>query len=55
MWLAVLPPKNNPFIDDHIIYIFVLQLLLQLHSGEVFGLGKWWNETSIVKKFSFLK
>lgn len=55
MWLAALPPKNNPFMDDHLIYIFVLQLLLQLHSGEVFGLGKWWNETSIVKKFSFLK
>lgn len=55
MWLAVLPPKNNPFVDEHIIYILVLQLLLQLHSGEVFGLGKWWNETFIVKKFSFLK
>ena len=55
MWLAAIPPKNNPFMDEHIIYIFVLQLLLQLHSGEVFGLGKWWNETSLVKKFSFLK
>lgn len=28
MWLAVLPPANNPLIDDHIIYIFVLWLLL---------------------------
>jgi len=55
MLLAAFPPKNNPFVDEHIIYIFVLQLLLQLHSGEVFGLGKWWNDTSIVKKFSFLK
>lgn len=55
MWLATLPPKNNPVIDEHIIYIFVLQLLLQLRSGEVFGLGLWWNETKLVKKFSFLK
>ncbi len=55
MWLAVLPPKHNPFMDDHLIYIFVLQLLFQLHSGEVFGLGKWWNETSLVKKLPFLK
>lgn len=23
MWLAVLPPENNPIIDDHIIYMFV--------------------------------
>ncbi len=27
MWLAVLPPENNPLIDDHIVYIFVLVLL----------------------------
>lgn len=23
MWLAVLPPENNPVIDDHIIYMLV--------------------------------
>lgn len=27
MYLAVLPPANNPLIDDHIIYILVLALL----------------------------
>lgn len=27
MYLAVLPPANNPFIDDHIVYILVLILL----------------------------
>ena len=27
MYLAVLPPENNPLIDDHIIYIVVLWLL----------------------------
>lgn len=55
MWLAAFPPKQNPILDDHIIYIFVLQLLLQLHSGETWGLGKWWEKTSLVKKYSFLK
>lgn len=55
MWLALFPPKNNPFLDDHIIYLFVLQLLLQLDAGEVFGLGKWWNKTILVKKYPFLK
>jgi len=55
MWLSLFPPENNPFLDEHIIYILALQLLLQLHSGEVLGLGKWWSETKIVKKFSFLK
>lgn len=55
MWLAILPPKNNPFMDEHIVYILVLQLLLQLRSGEIFGLGTWWNETSLVKKCPILK
>lgn len=27
MYLAVLPPENNPIIDDHIIYALVLALL----------------------------
>lgn len=55
MYLALLPPVNNPLIDDHIIYILVLQLLLRLHSGEVFGLAKWWAATPLVKKLPFMK
>lgn len=27
MWLAVLPPENNPIVDDHIVYALVLILL----------------------------
>ncbi|MDP3763141.1 MAG: hypothetical protein Q8Q92_00565 [bacterium] len=27
MYLAVLPPPNNPFLDDHLVYILVLALL----------------------------
>ena len=27
MYLAVFPPANNPFIDDHLIYILVLVVL----------------------------
>lgn len=33
MYLAVLPPENNPIIDDHIIYILVLALV-SLHSKD---------------------
>src|SRR3989344_8184887 len=51
MWLAVFPPANNPFLDEHIIYIFSLQLLLHLHSGEVFGFARWWENTQLVKKY----
>lgn len=27
MWLAVLPPENNPIVDDHIVYAIVLAIL----------------------------
>ncbi len=27
MWLAVLPPENNPIVDDHIVYALVLAIL----------------------------
>ncbi len=31
MYLAVLPPANNPLLDDHLVYILVLILLA--HKG----------------------
>lgn len=27
MYLSLIPPENNPIIDDHLVYIFVLILL----------------------------
>lgn len=54
LWLSLLPPEHNPILDEHIIYILVLQLLLQLRSGEVFGLAKWWGNASLVKKYRWL-
>ncbi len=27
MWLAVMPPEHNPFLDDHIVYGLLLLLL----------------------------
>jgi thiosulfate dehydrogenase (quinone) large subunit len=27
MWLAVLPPENNPIVDEHIVYALVFVLL----------------------------
>ena len=40
MWTAVLPPENNPFMDDHIIYAFTLGLLASLGAGRWIGLGE---------------
>ena len=36
MWLAVLPPPNNPIVDDHIVYALVFALLaIKSKSGEL--------------------
>ncbi len=55
MWLSLFPPKTNPLIDAHIIYALVLWILYFSKSGEIWGLSKWWNKTSLVKNFPFLE
>lgn len=55
LWSAVLPPKNNPLIDQHIIYMLVLLGLKATKAGEHLGLGKWWSNTVLVKKFPILE
>jgi thiosulfate dehydrogenase (quinone) large subunit len=39
MWSAVLPPENNPVMDDHLVYAATLVLLALLGAGRWFGLG----------------
>jgi thiosulfate dehydrogenase [quinone] large subunit len=55
MWTAVLPPANNPFMDDHIIYALVLVALYLVHAGETWGLGKAWGRTALVQRLPILK
>jgi thiosulfate dehydrogenase [quinone] large subunit len=55
MWSAVLPPSNNPFMDDHIIYALTLVLLLLAGAGSMLGLGKGWNRLGIVRRHGFLQ
>lgn len=42
MWLAHLPPENNPLIDDHILYAVLLVGLATVRAGQWFGLGQLW-------------
>ena len=55
MWSAVLPPANNPFMDDHIIYALTLVALMLAGAGATLGLGQAWNRLDIVQRHSFLK
>lgn len=55
MWTAVLPPANNPFMDDHLIYALVLIGLAMVSSGNVLGLGKRWSNTQLVRQHPALR
>ncbi|MEV0429019.1 hypothetical protein [Micromonospora sp. NPDC050495] len=55
MWTAVLPPENNPFMDDHLIYAGVLAVLALVGAGNTLGLGKVWAKLPIVQRLPWLK
>ncbi|PIN90104.1 hypothetical protein COU60_02070 [Candidatus Pacearchaeota archaeon CG10_big_fil_rev_8_21_14_0_10_34_76] len=55
MWIAVFPPKTNPFVDDHLIYILVLAGISVVHAGRYFGFGTWWHNLSVVRKYKWLE
>jgi thiosulfate dehydrogenase [quinone] large subunit len=55
MWTAVLPPANNPFMDDHLIYAGVLVLLAALGAGRTLGLGTWWESLPLVRRNGWLR
>ena len=55
MWTAVLPPENNPFMDDHLIYAAVLAVLALTAAGDTLGLGRWWAGLPIVQRYPWLR
>ncbi len=55
MWSAVLPPANNLFMDDHLIYAMTLVALALLGAGQAFGLGRQWEQLPIVRRYAFLR
>jgi thiosulfate dehydrogenase [quinone] large subunit len=55
LWSTQVPSTNNPFIDEHTIYLFLLFGLWRIKAGRTIGLGKWWSNTKIVKMFPWLE
>lgn len=55
MWTAVLPPENNPFMDDHLIYAAVLAVLALVDAGDTWGLGRVWARLPIVQRMRWLR
>ncbi|MFA4975268.1 MAG: hypothetical protein WC839_02770 [Candidatus Paceibacterota bacterium] len=48
-------PANNPFIDEHIVYILIIIVLILTNSSQYLGLGKWWENTSFIQKHTLFK
>jgi thiosulfate dehydrogenase [quinone] large subunit len=55
MWSAVLPPANNLFMDDHLVYALVLVLLALIGAGRFVGLGGIWQRLAFVQRYPVLK
>ena len=55
MWSAVLPPANNVFMDDHLIYALLIVGLAMASAGDTLGLGRWWKNTHLVRSYPILK
>lgn len=55
MWLASMPLKTNPIVDEHIVYILVLLTLASVGAGQYLGLGNWWKKQKLVKENSILE
>ena len=55
MFLAALPPENNPLLDDHILYVFILLGLTRVKSGQWLGLGNKWAKINLVQKYPILE
>ena len=55
MWTAVLPPENNPILDDHLLGALTLVALALLNAGSTWGLGRWWAATDFVDRFPVLR
>ena len=49
MWTVVLPPENNPVLDDHLLGALTLVVLAAFYAGDTWGLGKVWAATKMVK------
>jgi thiosulfate dehydrogenase [quinone] large subunit len=55
MWSVVLPPENNPVIDDHILGAITLVVLAATGAGNTWGLGRIWSRTKVVEEHGILQ
>lgn len=55
MWTVVLPPENNPVLDDHLLGAITLVVLALLSAGTTWGLGARLEKTELLHRFPVLR
>ncbi len=55
MWAASLWPANNPLLDEHIVYIFVLVAIGLANAQQKWGLRDWWLKQPVVRNLPLLE
>lgn len=55
MWSVALPPETNPVIDDHILGAISVVVLALTRSGDTWGLGRPWADTTAVHDMPILR
>ncbi len=48
-------PDNNPFLDEHLVYIIVLAGIAYVGAGRYLGLQRYWERLPLVKRFPILR
>ena len=54
MWSASLPPDQDIFMDNHIIYALLLVGLVVVGAGKTFGFCKQWEGIGFVQRHRWL-
>ncbi|HUS81654.1 MAG TPA: DoxX family protein [Dehalococcoidia bacterium] len=49
-YLAQFPPANNPFMDEHLVYVLLFGVLGALGAGRILGLDAWVERMPWVKR-----
>jgi len=55
LYLSLFPPKNNPLVDEHIIYLLLFLIFAKGDVGHRFSLHNWWSQSVLVKKYPALQ
>lgn len=55
MWSVVLPPENNPVLDDHILGALTFIVLAAFSAGDTWGLGRRWSRTPVARQYPVLR